>query len=916
MSNSNNVLKVIRDTIPDLIFYKDTAGKYTGCNPSFERFANCPEADLIGKTDLEIFNIDAEMAALFIEADRRIMSKNITESIEEWITYHDGTKRLMETIKTPLIIDGKIKGLLGISRDITAKNEQEVAAKEAEERARLMLDSCPLAADVWNDKMEIIDCNEAAVKLFKCSSKQEYCENFFMLSAYIQPSGRPANEMALEYVTIAMNAGEVTFPWMHRTINGDPLPAEVTLKKVAYKDSYRIIGYIRDMRAELGARDEAREAAELNQIMIDATPIGFGFWNDELKMVECNDASLKFFQINDKKQLAEHFFDFSPEFQPDGIPSAEKLKLVMQKTMQEGTHTFEWMHQNSKKELIPAEVTLVKVAYKGSFRVAGYFRDLREYKAMIAEVEKAKDAAEESARAKSQFLANMSHEIRTPMNAIIGMAKIGQMSKDPEKMLYCLDKIDDASRHLLAIINDILDMSKIDANKLELHPEPFNFEKMLENVINVIAVKAEEKKINLFVNIDTSMPHYVIGDELRLSQVITNLLSNSVKFTPDHGNITLKIMNLEKNDGICTIQCDVIDNGIGISPEQSRKLFKSFEQAEANISRKFGGTGLGLAISKKIVELMGGSVCVASELGKGSNFSFTAKLIIDKQSEKKNIFDKSVYAAIRVLVVDDDPVVLDYFKRMMEQFEIHCDLAHNGEEAVSMVRCAVNRCNNYHIIFVDYLMEGMNGIETTRRIRLLAGEGVNVIMISISDWYLIQKEANEAGIIRFIQKPLFQSSILNAINELVVNKDALVPHKAKKNLSSKTFKNCCLLLAEDIDINREIVTTLLGETKIKIDCAENGKEAFDIFIENQEKYDIILMDVQMPLMDGITVTRKIRELGTPKALSVPIIAMTANAFKEDAETCTNAGMNAHISKPIDICELICVIENYLDGLED
>ncbi len=916
MSRASAVLKVVRDTIPDLIFYKDIQGRYTGCNPSFARFANCREVDLIGKTDMEIFNIDPDMAALFIQADKRVMSGNKPESIEEWITYADGSKKLVETVKTPLVIDGEVCGLIGIARDMTARFEQEAAAKEAEERNKLMLEACPLAIDAWNDKMELIDCNEAAVKLFQCASKQEYCEKFFEMSAPVQPCGRPADELAVEYVRTAVQTGEASFRWMHRTLTGEPLPAEVTLKKVAYKDSYRIMGYIRDMRAELSAQAKAREADELNRIMIDATPIGFTFWDDALRLIEANDATLKFFKVKDKKEIADHFLEFSPEYQPDGISSAHKHEHFIQSALREGKCTFEWMHKNREGEALPVEVTLVKVAYKGGSRVAGYFRDLREHKAMMAEVEKARADAENSAAAKSVFLANMSHEIRTPMNAIIGMTKIGQTSNDPGKMLYCLDKISDASRHLLALINDILDISKIEANKLELRAEPFNLEKMLKTVTDVVSVKAEEKKINLFVNIDTAMPHDVIGDELRLSQVITNLLSNSVKFTPDHGNVTLKIRCLEKSSDTCTLQCEVIDDGIGILPEQMAKIFESFEQAEIDITNKFGGTGLGLSISKKIVELMGGSIGVTSELGKGSNFCFTARIALDHQPAKRSVFDKSVYDAIRVLVVDDDQAVLDYFQRMMDQFGIHCDVAHSGEEALDSVRSAVNQHNPYQIVFVDYLMEEMDGLETTRRIRLLAGESVHVIMISISDWNTIEKEAREAGIMRFIQKPLFQSSVLNAIHELVIDKKALDPPQTVNERFTKTFRQRHLLLVEDIEINREIVVTLLDETKINIDCAENGQIALDMFSENQDKYDMIFMDVQMPLMDGITATRKIRALGTQRAASVPIVAMTANAFREDAEACINAGMNGHISKPVDVSELVGTLERFLKGKED
>ncbi len=412
------------------------------------------------------------------------------------------------------------------------------------------------------------------------------------------------------------------------------------------------------------------------------------------------------------------------------------------------------------------------------------------------------------------------------------------------------------------------------------------------------------------------MPSYVISDELRLSQVITNLMSNAVKFTPDHGNVTLNIQKGEIDGDNFTLHCEVTDTGIGISEENIKKLFKSFEQAESGITRKFGGTGLGLAISKKIVDLMGGSIIITSELGKGSCFSFDVKLQEDKNAVSKNVFDKSIYNSVRILVIDDDLVILDYFKKIMDSFGIYCDQVSSGAEAVDTVRNSLHHKTPYNIIFVDYLMEGMDGMETTRKIKLLADDSVNVIMISISDWTLIEKEAAEAGIVRFIQKPLFQSAILNTINELVIDKNALLVQKPNQSSDVTTFSKCRLLLVEDIDINCEIVISLLEDTKIIIECAADGKKAVEMFAENQDLYDIILMDVQMPVMDGLMATEQIRSLKTKQALSVPIIAMTANAFKEDVEICKKAGMNDHVSKPIDFSVLIDKIEKYLKGKED
>jgi signal transduction histidine kinase/DNA-binding response OmpR family regulator len=517
-----------------------------------------------------------------------------------------------------------------------------------------------------------------------------------------------------------------------------------------------------------------------------------------------------------------------------------------------------------------------------------------------------KEKANVASRAKGDFLARMSHEMRTPMNAIIGMTSIAQSSSDPERKDYCLNKINEASTHLLGVINDILDMSKIEANKLELSSVSFDFEKTLQKVANVINFRVDEKKQVFSIHIDENMPRTLTGDDQRLAQVITNLLSNAVKFTPEGGAIRLDARLLEEKNGECVIQVEISDTGIGISEEQQGKLFTSFEQADNTTSRKFGGTGLGLAISKRIVEMMGGRVWIESELGRGSTFTFTAVMGYRKKEERGSPLSSRVnWSNVRVLVVDDDKEVLEYFDEIMRRFGVNCSVAGGGEEALAMLRDH----GPYDIYFIDWKMPDIDGIELSGKIKERGGVKCVVVMISAVEWSVIADEARNAGVDKFLPKPLFPSAIADCINECFGAEKALsVSDNAR---TAECFDGYSLLLVEDVEINREIVLSLFESTMLNIECAENGKEAVRMYSESPGKYDLILMDLQMPEMDGYEATRRIRALQIPGAAEIPIVAMTANVFKEDIEKCLESGMNDHLGKPIDFDDAMNKLRKYL-----
>ena len=512
---------------------------------------------------------------------------------------------------------------------------------------------------------------------------------------------------------------------------------------------------------------------------------------------------------------------------------------------------------------------------------------------------KLKDAVKQltaASKAKSEFLSNMSNEIRTPMNAIINMTAIAKTTENMERKNQALNKIEDASIHLLGVINDILDMSKIEANKFDLVPAEFNFEKMLQRVVNVINFRVEEKRQKLKVHIDKDIPIILMGDDQRLSQVITNLLSNAVKFTPENGFITLNSQFLGEEKGICTIQISVIDSGIGISAEQQKRLFQSFQQAETSTVRKYGGTGLGLSISKNIVEMMNGKIWIESEPGKGSTFTFTIQ--VKRCEEKKQPREKIVnWELIRVLAVDDDHDILSFFTDVAQRYGINCDTAESGEKALELIE----KNGSYNIYFIDWMMPGMDGIALTNAIRAKKSNTDNaaVIMISASEWGVIRDETQKAAINKFLSKPLFPSVIKDTIIECLGTDRSQTEDTQDDD---ELFTNRWILLAEDVEINREIVITLLEPTQLNIECAENGIQAVQMFSDDPDKYGMIFMDVQMPDMDGYEATRRIRDMEAKLPSThkhIPIVAMTANVFKEDIENCKNAGMDDHLGKPLD-----------------
>jgi CheY-like chemotaxis protein/nitrogen-specific signal transduction histidine kinase len=519
------------------------------------------------------------------------------------------------------------------------------------------------------------------------------------------------------------------------------------------------------------------------------------------------------------------------------------------------------------------------------------------------------EVAEQASKTKSAFLANMSHEIRTPMNAIIGMTSIAENAETVERKDYAIAKIKDASIHLLGIINDILDVSKIEAGKFELSFTEFCFESMLQHVVTVNRFRIDEKEQNFTVHIDSAIPKYLFGDEQRLSQVITNLLSNAVKFTPAKGAVSIDTRLDKEEGGVCELRISISDTGIGISPEQQGRLFQSFQQAENSTTREFGGTGLGLVISKNIVEMMGGRIWIESALGKGATFSFTlqAKRGGDKYQSAPD------WDRMRILAVDSDRITTEYLKEIVEGFGAVCDVAFSSEEALGLVGAS----GAYSIYFVDcpadHAAPDADRLGLIKALRARDGGRSFIVAISLSDWGNVEELAKQAGADKFLPKPIFPSDVMDAVNGFLgLDQGGIdAAHMGVEESFEGRFEGRHILLAEDVEINREILLALLEPTLIGMDCAKDGAEAVRMYTAAPESYALIFMDVQMPKMDGFEATRRIRALDAPRAATVPIIAMTANVFREDVEKCLEAGMDSHVGKPLDLEEVIGKLRKYI-----
>ena len=520
-------------------------------------------------------------------------------------------------------------------------------------------------------------------------------------------------------------------------------------------------------------------------------------------------------------------------------------------------------------------------------------------------------AANRASQAKTDFLSNMSHDIRTPMNAIVGMTAIaGAHIDQKERVQDCLSKITQASRHLLGLINEILDMSRIESGRFTLSEEDFSLSDMVDNLVVMNQPDIQAHHHTLSIRLDGVEHEKVCGDSLRLQQLMTNLLSNSIKYTPDGGHISLSISEIPQHTpGRSCYKFIIEDDGIGMSKEFQKVLFEPFTRADDKRTSQIQGTGLGMAISRNIARMMNGDIEVESELGKGTRFIITVSLAL--QEDEQEPLEELIH--LPVLVVDDDPMSCENTVDLLQDIGVDGESVTSGEAAILKTREKQERNEHYFAIIIDWQMPGIDGIETTRRIRQIVGPDVTIIILSAYDFSEIEDLAREAGVNEFIAKPLFRSRLVSLLKNLATGKETALPQETTLSTFSKiSLLGKRFLLVEDNALNSEIAAEILRMTGAEVETAENGQEALHAFLAHPVGYyDLIFMDIQMPIMNGYEATQAIRHLDRTDAASIPIIAMTANAFAEDIIRAKHSGMNAHVAKPLDMGKLYGVLKKYL-----
>lgn len=921
----NQYLESAINSVPNLIWYKTKDGIHEKVNDSFCKTVNKTKSQVEGRGHAYIWDVKQDDPAC-IESEYEVMTRKETCISEETVQTSTGT-RLLTTYKSPLYdLDGSVMGTVGIGIDITQENEykqQLIAKTKALETLFTTMDCGILCHSV--DGSKIISINGAALKILGYESQEEMIEaGFDMIAQSVVDEDREL--LRKEILSLQEIGDSVNVAYRVRHNNGDLLHIMGNIKLIQENGELFYQRFLLDCTTQRLYEEEQRKEEEQRQMeLIHALSIDYNlvcFFDLDTglgKALRINDCPFKILdELFDGELFMEKNFDLYInqcvyEEDQEILRQALSRENLMKKLAEKRVYSVNYrticygeMRYFQMKAVCAGDWSQNSGIVLGFHSIDEAIRIEMEKTTIL---EDALQQANRANKAKSVFLSNMSHDIRTPMNAIIGFTTLAlSRIEHTDQVEGYLKKIMTSGNHLLNLINNVLDMSHIESGKMQLSEQLCSLPEILHGLRNIIQADIHSKQLELYMDAIDVQNERIYCDRLRLNQVLLNLLNNAIKYTTAGGIISIKVTEKPgAKEGYANYEFQVKDTGIGMSEDFVSHIFEPFERERNSTISGIQGTGLGMAITKNIVNMMNGSISVTSKQNVGSEF--TVSFTFRTSSEEKESPLIPGLQGCRALVVDDDFNTCDSVSYMLQQIGMRAEWTLSGKEAVLRTHQAVMRKDFYSVYIIDWLLPDMNGIEVARRIQKEAGGNVPIIVLTAYNWEDIEDEAKEAGITAFCSKPLFLSELRECLHTITVTEDG---NDSGTNKKISAFHAERLLLVEDNELNQEIAAEILQEAGFSVEIAGNGQIAIEMLEKSTPGYyQLILMDVQMPVMNGYEATRAIRKLKDTQLASIPILAMTANAFEEDKQEALKSGMNGHIAKPINIENLMSALQRIL-----
>ena len=921
---TSQYLEATINSTPSLVWYKDKDGIHEKVNDAFCATVNKTKEQVQGRGHAYIWDVEEDDPAC-IESERIVMEARETRMSEEAVQTGEG-KRLLTTYKSPLYdYDGSVMGTVGVAIDVTQERayEQEIVNKNRELENLFTTMDCGVMCHSL-DGSRMISINRAALQILGYESQEALlADGFDMVASSVLPEDRARLEECIK--TLSRVGDNVNIEYRVRHTNGDILHVMGNIKLIEEDGELFYQRFLLDFTTQKLREEERRLAEERRQAgLVQALTIDYNLvcvfdldsgigrslriyecklgvleelFSGELTLETCmGDYINRCVYVEDRELMRQ-------------ICTRDRLRIELGANSQ----FYNNYRTQCGDELRYFQMKAVRTGdWRTTRAVVLGFRSVDEETRKELEqmnlLRDALDQANRASKAKSVFLSNMSHDIRTPMNAIIGFTALATTHIDQRDQVEgYLKKIMTSGNHLLSLINDVLDMSRIESGKMSLEEKPCSMPDILHGLRSIVQADVHAKQLELYMDAVDVMNEEIYCDRLRLNQILLNLLSNSVKYTPAGGVVSVKVTEKPGAPaGHATYEFCIKDTGIGMSEEFVARIFEPFERERNSTTSGIQGTGLGMAITKNIVDMMNGTISVRSKQGVGTEFIVVVTFrLCTEEREPQTIPELK---NCRALVVDDDFNTCDSVSCMLQQIGMRAEWTLSGKEAVLRTRQAVMRNDVYSVYIIDWLLPDMNGVEVARRVRKEIGEQVPIIVLTAYDWSEIEDEAREAGISAFCSKPLFLSELRSCLMSVVGTEEKKEEDSARKGRTNTGR----ILLVEDNELNQEIATAILSEAGFQVETAEDGRQAVELVSQSQPGwYQLVLMDVQMPVMNGYEATRCIRQLENRQLADIPILAMTANAFEEDKQEALRSGMNGHISKPINIEKLLETLNEML-----